>query len=96
MNFEMQHLVGKWCLVKFRGEDRLCRISGIDFSGSKLHHLGAWTPSYPIKVITPVRIGEECRWTKLPLPELYLHNVTVLEPEMADIYIQANNLEIPK
>jgi hypothetical protein len=96
MNFEMQDLVGKWCLVKFRGEDRLCRISGINFAGSKLHYLGAWKPSYPIRVITPVRIGEECRWTKLPLPELYLHNVTVLEPEMADIYIQANNLEIPK
>jgi hypothetical protein len=96
MNFEMQDLVGKWCLVKFRGGDRLCRISEINFAGSKFHYVDAWKPTYPIKVITPVRIGEACKWTKLPLHELYLHDVTVLEPEMADIYIQANNIEIAK
>ena len=95
MNFDMQDLVGKWCLATFKGRELLCKVSHIDFTGSKFNYANSWTPTYPLKLKTPVKIGDHIGWSNLPMVA-YLHDVTVLEPEMADIYIQANNIKLPE
>lgn len=89
MNFEMQDLVGSWVLVG--GE--IGKIDSINMQGNSSN---GWKPRYPVNLRLLVKRHDgETYWVHGHKAH-YLDQLDIIPPEVAEIYMQANNLSIPK
>lgn len=96
MNFEMQELVGRWGLTK---QGTLVQIEHIDFGGYRVNHLEHWKVSYPLKARMIIEMHGKSYWASHAIQhkgQLYLDDIDLLDPEVVDIYMQANNIKLPE
>lgn len=91
MNFEMQELVGNWFLG---GEDRFIgQIVSIDMRGYRAE---GWLPKYPVKIKLLSKLVDGSGYWHFSPNIYYLDQLTLITPEVAEIYMQANNLTLPE
>lgn len=95
MNFEMQSVVGNWAFVEYGGQNCIGIITGIDMRGAGYGKGTSWKPTYPIKMNILVNVMGGTRW-HYPMVQLYLHDVEIVTPEVAEIFKQANDLIPPE
>lgn len=97
MNFDMQDLVGKWFFIEAMGGTQLGKILSIDMSGSKFGYTtGNWKPLFPLKTALLMKFPSgDVRWHQFK-HTVYEKDIEIITPEIAQIYMQANNLIIER
>lgn len=96
MNFEMQDLVGSWAFVDYGQRNCIGIITSIDMRGyGGVEGSKIWKPRYPIKMNLLVEVLGGTRWHH-PMVHIYLDEVELTTPEVAEIFMQANNLIPPE
>lgn len=92
MNFEMQDLVGSWCILE---DGRLGKIDEI-YMRNGVGDSKIWKPRYPVRLsILSNTLGGNCHWFSTHKTH-YLDQLNIITPEVAEIYMQANNLTPPE
>lgn len=88
MNFDNQELMGKWCLHR----EEIAKIAEVKMTKP----VAGWNVLVPIRLAYLMKtLDGNFRWVNMPR-WLELADVTIITDEVADIFMQANNLKLPK
>lgn len=96
MNFEMQDIVGSWAFIDYGQQNCIGIITSIDMRGGGVLGSKIWKPRYPIKIILLINVLGGTRWHHPMGKQIYLDEVELTTPEVAEIFKQANNLIPPE
>jgi hypothetical protein len=93
----MQELIGKWFFIEAMGDTQLGKILSIDMRGNKFGYTtGNWKPLFPLNVALLMRFPSgDVRWHNFK-HTVYEKDLEIITPEVAQLYMQANNLIIER